>query len=63
MRLDWRDVAGYPIDIGLFMKNIANTTYRSGNYSAYGTAALGFQSNVYADPRTYGEQVRYRFGE
>jgi iron complex outermembrane receptor protein len=62
-RVDWKDVAGYPFDIGLYMKNVFDREYRSGNYSAYGAAALGFQSNVYADPRTYGVSLRYRFGD
>ncbi|CAN5210143.1 hypothetical protein BH10PSE13_BH10PSE13_12240 [soil metagenome] len=62
LRLDWNNVMGNPIDVGLFGKNIFDKTFRigSGNLIA---SNLGTTTYIYGDPATYGIQIRVRFGE
>jgi iron complex outermembrane receptor protein len=60
LRLDWNDVNGMPIDIGLFARNVGNKTDIVG--SAINVAALPWSSAQYNEPRLYGVELRYRFG-
>jgi iron complex outermembrane receptor protein len=55
--VDWRDLAGKPLDVSLFGKNLTDKRYFTGS------AALNFASVNVAEPRTYGLQLRYRFGK
>ena len=59
-RLDWNGVAGSSLDASLFARNLFKE-----NYFATGAAAgafLGFQTAIAGAPRTYGVELRYRFG-
>jgi iron complex outermembrane receptor protein len=58
-RLDWRRIAGRPIDATLFVKNIGNYTYPLGFVTG---GAFGFDSRFFGEPRTYGVELTYRFG-
>ena len=58
-RLDWRGIAGKPIDASLFVKNIGNYTYPLGFVNG---DAFGFNSRFFGEPRTYGVGLTYRFG-
>src|SRR3546814_7207629 len=59
-RLDWNGIAGTPIDLSLFARNLFDEEYTA---AANATGAfLGFTSVIYAPPRTYGLELRSRFG-
>lgn len=60
-RIDVTDIAGRPLDIGFFMRNVFNAKYQATN--TLPGATLGVSSVTYGDPRTYGVQLRYRFGQ
>jgi iron complex outermembrane receptor protein len=60
-RLDWKDVAGYPIDLGLFVRNLFDRTYEQAVQGAVWNA-FGYAFLYYNEPRTYGAVLRYRFG-
>jgi iron complex outermembrane receptor protein len=59
-RADWNDVGGYPIDIAFFVNNVTNSDYTVSSFNSY--AVLGLTLWTYTDPRTFGGQIRYRFG-
>jgi hypothetical protein len=57
-------VAGYPIDAAVFVRNVFDTDYQMGAFLTYNPRqSLLFNSVTWGDPRVYGLQVRYRFGE
>jgi iron complex outermembrane receptor protein len=58
--VDWRGVAGYPVDLGFFMTNALDSTYVQGSYALYSTS--GYVADVYGEPRMWGFKVRYHFG-
>jgi iron complex outermembrane receptor protein len=49
------------VDVNLFVNNLFDKTYVAG--SGVFAPALTFVSAIYGAPRTYGIQLRYRFGE
>jgi iron complex outermembrane receptor protein len=59
-RLDFNGIAGTQFDASVFVRNLFNKNYlASGDVSAL---ALGETSAFYGAPRTFGVQLRYRFG-
>jgi iron complex outermembrane receptor protein len=60
-RLDWNAIAGSPIDVSVFSRNLFNKEYQSTGAAA--GAFLGFTTAIYAPPRTFGVELRYRFGQ
>ncbi len=60
MSLDWNDVARSGFDLGLFVTNAANKTYRISNSNV--NDDLLYQTTLYGEPRMYGLKLRYRFG-
>lgn len=56
-RIDWKNVGGSDVDLGVYVKNatdeeyILNTTDR--------TSRFGFDSRLYGDPRTFGFEIRH----
>ena len=59
--LNWDGINKGPIDLRLFAKNVLDKTYVSGpNLVNY--VGLGLGTVYYGEPRTYGLQLRYRFG-
>jgi iron complex outermembrane receptor protein len=58
-RLDWKRIAGKPIDASVFVKNIGNYTYPLGFVNA---GAFGFLSRYYGEPRTWGVALTWHFG-
>jgi len=60
-RLDWNDVAGKRFDIGFYVKNATDKAYALERNDLI--SAFGFVSSVYNDPRTYGINFRFRFGD
>ncbi|MBU3992849.1 MAG: TonB-dependent receptor [Alphaproteobacteria bacterium] len=61
LRLDWNNVMGNPIDVGLFGKNVLNKLYRLSTSNLI-DSQLATETAIYGDPATYGVQVRVRFG-
>ncbi|HLS99630.1 MAG TPA: TonB-dependent receptor [Porticoccaceae bacterium] len=61
LRFDWSGVLGEPFDIALFVKNATDDVHAvawSGFYTVVGTAFA-----VYNEPRMFGAEFRYRFGD
>lgn len=55
----WREVLGSTLDISAYAKNVTNEKYVTGGVLLY--HSFGSSSKVFAEPRTYGMQIRYRF--
>ena len=60
LRFDWSNIAGQPIDLGFFVRNATDDVHKLSVNSLYSSA--GFISALYAEPRTYGLELRYRMG-
>lgn len=60
LRLDWSDVLGSSIDAGLFVRNVFDDEWLVGANSI--VTGLGLFTSTYNEPRTFGLQLRYRFG-
>lgn len=61
-RLDWRGVAGTTLDLGLFVRNLFKEEYVSGP-ALTPANAIPFSTVLYGAPRTYGLELRFRFGK
>jgi len=59
-RLDLNGIAGTSIDAGLFVRNLFDKKYLAS--ANVGSNVLGINSGFYGAPRTYGIELRYRFG-
>jgi len=60
LSLDWRNVAGHPVDVSVFGTNVTNQfTY---TYINNLFATFGFIGSPMGQPRMYGVRVRARFG-
>jgi iron complex outermembrane recepter protein len=60
-RLDWKGVLGHEnIDAGLYVRNLTNELYAyAGSVSLQ---SIGITQKLFAEPRTYGIELTYRFG-
>ena len=60
-RIDWNNVLGNAVDISLFVRNLFDKEYKlhGGGLIA---SQLGTTTALYGDPRTFGIQLRARFG-
>ncbi|CAN7624026.1 TonB-dependent receptor [Phenylobacterium sp. LjRoot225] len=59
LNMDWKSIAGRPIDLALFATNVTNEKYYLG---VNDQRTSGFVSQLMASPRMYGMRLRYRFG-
>ena len=59
--VDLRNVAGLPLDIGLFATNLTKVTRPVGVADFY-AAPPGTVGLTYNEPRMFGVRVGYRFG-
>jgi iron complex outermembrane receptor protein len=59
-RLDWNSFLGEPVDASLFVDNAFNKTYQVGA-NPY-LHLIGTNASIYAPPRMWGVELRYRFG-
>ncbi|NKI16540.1 TonB-dependent receptor [Spongiibacter sp. KMU-166] len=59
-RLDWKGIFGSGFDAAVYGKNLSDKLYRLNTQVA---APLGTVTNVYGDPRTYGVELKYNFGD
>jgi iron complex outermembrane receptor protein len=60
LNIEVRNIGGRPITAGVWAKNLADKDYIV-NISDQ-SKSLGFTSNIYGDPRTFGVSLRYAFG-
>ena len=59
-RLDWDSFLGEPFDASVFVDNAFNKTYQVGA-NPY-LHLIGTNASIYAPPRMWGVELRYRFG-
>jgi iron complex outermembrane receptor protein len=59
LNLDWKEVAGRPVDLSLFATNVAGAKY---NTWINEFVSSGFVAYQRGEPRMYGLRLRYRFG-
>lgn len=62
LNLNWKNVGGQPIDLGLFVTNVTKEVYRIGTNNLMQNSSLGILGNIYAAPRMWGLSMKYRFG-
>ena len=61
LRLDYNDINGAPVDVGVFVRNATNREYPQVPVAS--GAFLGMTSAIYGPPRMYGLEFRVRFGK
>ncbi|WP_040715152.1 TonB-dependent receptor [Caenibius tardaugens] len=62
LRADWNNIAGQDgLSLGVFVNNVTKEVYKIGGVPIYTT--LGSTSLLFSEPRTWGLQLRYRFGD
>jgi outer membrane receptor protein involved in Fe transport len=59
-RLEWRQPFGQPLDLGVWVRNIADKKYYTSGVSVAG-AGLGYTVKTIGAPRTMGISARYEF--
>jgi len=59
--IDWRGVAGSPVDVALFVTNITKEVYPVANAQSWNSA--GVADIILNQPRFYGVRVRVHFGQ
>jgi len=57
---NWRNIKGRPIELELFVTNVANKAYKAGSLAYY--FSVGASAASYIEPRMYGFRLRYTFG-
>ncbi|HWA31730.1 MAG TPA: TonB-dependent receptor [Rhizomicrobium sp.] len=61
LRVDWDNVGGSAFDAAVFANNVTNQTYKIGANAL--EHLTGTTASIYGEPRMYGVELRYRFGE
>jgi iron complex outermembrane receptor protein len=59
-RLDLENIAGTGVTLGLFVRNLFDTTFVVSGATT--TRTSGYNTVFYNEPRMYGAQLRFRFG-
>lgn len=59
-RIDWENFLGNPVDVSFFVDNAFDKTYQVGA-NPY-LHLIGTNASIYAPPRMFGAELRYRFG-
>ncbi|WP_186291411.1 TonB-dependent receptor [Nitrospirillum viridazoti] len=59
LRLDWKEVAGHPLDLGFYVRNLFDVQYKAMGASGYQTT--GFLSYIPGTPRTMGGTLTVHF--
>jgi iron complex outermembrane recepter protein len=60
LNLNWRDIAGAPVDLTLFATNVTNEKYHVGFTNSLGSTGGDFI--ILGEPRMFGARLKYRFG-
>ena len=61
LNLNWRSVAGLPVDLLLFATNVTKKKYYTLVSGLY--RFTGFETAAVGEPRMFGARLRYRFGD
>jgi iron complex outermembrane recepter protein len=61
LNLNWKGIAGSPVDLALFATNVTNQKYRVA--TAGGLPSTGGEFILVGEPRMFGARLRYRFGQ
>jgi iron complex outermembrane receptor protein len=61
LNLDWRDIGGHPVDLGLFATNVTKQFTQGVVLALFNS--FGFDARYLGQPRMYGMRLRVRFGE
>ena len=61
LNLDWKSVAGSPVDLALYATNVTKEVYPVNTGGGWNSAGLG--DWLLGQPRMYGVRVRYNFGQ
>ncbi|MEA1652842.1 TonB-dependent receptor [Nitrospirillum sp. BR 11164] len=59
VRLDWREIAGHPLDLGFYVRNLFDVHYKAMGASGYQTT--GFIAYIPGAPRTLGGTLTVHF--
>ncbi len=59
--LGLRNIAGRPVDVALFVDNLTDAVYATGDADFY-NSPMGAVTYTYAPPRMFGVRLRYQFG-
>lgn len=60
LNINWKNVAGGPVDLSLFMTNVTNEKYY--NFTGPIFPAAGFETGSVSEPRMFGARLRVNFG-
>ena len=60
LNLNWRNIAGRPVDLALYATNVTNEKYFVA--TANGLSTVGAEYILLGEPRMFGARVKYRFG-
>jgi iron complex outermembrane receptor protein len=60
--LEWKNIAGVPVDVSVFGTNLADKEYRISNTDVYQVGSLLSWGTIYGEPRMYGVRARYNWG-
>jgi iron complex outermembrane receptor protein len=60
LRFDWSNVAGEPLDVSFFMRNVTNEIHAE-SIGSFLPNGLNIVGAVYNEPRMWGVEVRYRW--
>ncbi|CAN7286370.1 TonB-dependent receptor [Phenylobacterium sp. LjRoot219] len=60
LNLNWRNIAGRPVDLAVYATNIGQEKYYVAAANALST--VGAEYLILGEPRMYGVRLRYRFG-
>ena len=59
LNFDWKSIWGSPVDVGLFVTNVADKRYYTYVPGLYGT--IGAETANLGLPRFFGARIRYSF--
>lgn len=59
LNLNWKSIAGQPVDLSLFVTNLTNEQYYT---NLLGGSSFNLDSGIINEPRMFGARVRVRFG-
>jgi iron complex outermembrane receptor protein len=59
---NWRGIMGHPVDLGFFVTNLTDKLYRIGTNDLMQNSSVGTLGSIYAAPRMWGFNMKYRFG-
>ena len=60
LRIDWANIMGGPFDAAIFVKNATDKVFLQRSLNLL--PSLGTHVGIFSEPRTFGLELRYRFG-